>query len=112
MSPAEIELLRGQRDAWARRLANAPMLPRELTGERDYVFQPERFASMRAPTLLLVGEDSPPRELRNARGVAAGLPDARVVVMPGQQHAAMYTAPDTFVAEVFRFLEATPRLEA
>jgi pimeloyl-ACP methyl ester carboxylesterase len=112
MSPAEIELLRGQRDAWARRLANAPTLPRELTGERDYVFQPERFASMRAPTLLLVGEDSPPRELRNARGVAAGLPDARVVVMPGQQHAAMYTAPDTFVAEVFRFLEATPRLEA
>jgi pimeloyl-ACP methyl ester carboxylesterase len=112
MSPAEIELLRGQRDAWARRLANASTLPRELTGERDYVFRPARFASMRAPTLLLVGEDSPPRELRNARGVAAGLPDARVVVMPGQQHAAMYTSPGAFVAEVFRFLEATRRLEA
>jgi pimeloyl-ACP methyl ester carboxylesterase len=108
MSPDEIEILRGQHDAWARRLANAPTLPRELAGERDYVFQPERFASMRAPTLLLVGEDSPPRELRNARGVAAALPDARVVVMPGQQHAAMYTAPDAFVAEVVRFLEATP----
>jgi pimeloyl-ACP methyl ester carboxylesterase len=108
MPPHEIELLRGQRDAWARRLANAPTLPRELAGERDYVFRPERYAGVRATTLLLVGEDSPPGELRNAHGVAAALPDARVVVMPGQQHAAMYTAPDAFVAEVVRFLEASP----
>jgi pimeloyl-ACP methyl ester carboxylesterase len=37
--------------------------------------------------------------------VAAALPDARVVVLPGQQHAAMYTAPEIFVREVVRFLE-------
>jgi pimeloyl-ACP methyl ester carboxylesterase len=60
---------------------------------------------MRTPTLLLVGSDSPPRELENAGGVADGLPDARVVLLPGQQHAAMHTAPEVFVREVVRFLE-------
>jgi hypothetical protein len=34
------------------------------------------------------------------------LPDARVVALAGQQHAAMYTAPDLFVGEVTRFLLA------
>jgi pimeloyl-ACP methyl ester carboxylesterase len=105
MPPGEIELLRSQKDAWAVRLRNAPTLPRELRAEQGYTFEPERFRSMRSPTLLLVGEDSPPRESKNASGVAAALPDARVVVLPGQQHAAMYTAPEIFVREVVRFLE-------
>jgi len=104
MPPEEIEMLRAQRDAWETRLANVPSMPRELRAEQAYVFLPERFRAMRAPTLLLVGEDSPPREHDNARGVAAGLRDARVTILPGQQHAAMYMAPDLFVAEVLRFL--------
>ena len=33
------------------------------------------------------------------------LPDGRIVVPPGQRHAAHHTAPDRFVAEVERFLE-------
>jgi pimeloyl-ACP methyl ester carboxylesterase len=103
MPAGDIEIIRAQRDAWARRLANAPTLPRELAAERGYEFEPVRFADVRVPTMLLVGGDSPARELENARGVAAALPDARVVVMPGQHHAAMYTAPDEFVAEVVRF---------
>jgi pimeloyl-ACP methyl ester carboxylesterase len=105
MPPEEIELFRAQQDAWAVRLKNALTLPRELRGEQGYVFEPGRFRDMRAPTLLLVGGDSPPRELEHAKGVAEGLPDARVVILPGQQHAAMYTSPDTFVSEVVRFLE-------
>ncbi len=105
MPPEEIELLRSQRDAWAVRLANAPSMPRELRAEQRYTFEPERFRDMRTPTLLLVGGDSPPRELENAKGVAAALPDARVVILPGQQHAAMHTAPEVFVSEVVQFLE-------
>jgi pimeloyl-ACP methyl ester carboxylesterase len=104
MPPAEIELLRGQRHAWARRVANAASMPRELAGEGDYVLDAGRFAGMRTPTILFVGGDSPERELRNARAVAAALADARVVILPGQQHAAMYLAPDDFVAEVVRQL--------
>jgi pimeloyl-ACP methyl ester carboxylesterase len=102
--PEEIELLRGQRDAWAVRLSNAPSVPRELRAEQGYSFDPRRFAALSVPTFLLVGGDSPPRELDNARGVAAGLPRARVVPLPGQQHLAMYTAPEAFAAQVIELL--------
>jgi pimeloyl-ACP methyl ester carboxylesterase len=104
MPPEEIELLRAQKEAWAVRLSNAPTIPRELRADAGYWFAPERFRSLRTPTLFLVGGDSPGREQRNAEAVAAALPDARVVALPGQQHLAMYTAPDVFVSEVVRFL--------
>jgi len=35
----------------------------------------------------------------------AAIPGSRVVVMPGQQHSAMNTAPEVFVREVTSFLE-------
>ena len=35
----------------------------------------------------------------------AALPDARVVVLPGQRHVAMDTAPALFTAEVMNFLD-------
>jgi pimeloyl-ACP methyl ester carboxylesterase len=105
MPPEEIELLRSQPDAWAVRLRNAPTIPRELRALQQYAFLPERFRSMRTPTLLLVGSASPGRELENAKVVADALPDARVVSLPGQQHVAMYTAPEVFITEVVRFLE-------
>lgn len=106
MTESDVELLRSQQDAWTRRIRNAPTIPRELRGERDYVFRPSRFSAMRVPTLLLVGADSPARELRNASGVAAGLPDAQIRLLPSQQHTAMYVAPELFVREVVDFLEA------
>jgi pimeloyl-ACP methyl ester carboxylesterase len=106
MTDAEVEVLRGQREAWARRVANAPTLPRELAVESEYAFEPARFAGVRATACLMVGEESPEREQRNARGVADGLPDGRVVVLPGQQHAAMYSDPTGFVAEVVRCMGA------
>ena len=105
MPPDDIELLRAQEDAWAVRLSNAPTLPRELRADSSYEFEPERFANMRTPVLFLVGGDSPHRELENARRIAAALPDARVAVLPGQQHVAMHTAPVLFVREIVRFLE-------
>jgi pimeloyl-ACP methyl ester carboxylesterase len=102
--PDEIRLLRSQGDAWATRLSNARTLVRELRAGSGYAFAPERFAEMRTPTLLLVGGDSPAVEHQDARAVARGLPDARVAILPGQGHLAMYTAPALFVEEVVRFL--------
>jgi pimeloyl-ACP methyl ester carboxylesterase len=103
--PEEIDLLRSQRDAWAVRLQNAATVPREIRATARYNFEPERFRRLQAPTLLLVGEASPPVELENARAVAEALPNGRVVVLPGQQHLAMYTAPEMFVREVVGILE-------
>lgn len=68
------------------------------------LFDPRRFTELTVPTMLLVGEMSLPRELDNARGVAAALPNARIVVLPGEQHVAMHTDPDLFVREVVSFL--------
>lgn len=104
MPPDELDLIRAARESWAVRVANAPTLPREMRVEQGYRFEPDRFRALRVPTLLLVGGDSPPRELRHARAVADALADGRVVLMPGQQHAAMITAPDLFVSEVEAFL--------
>lgn len=104
MAPEDIELLRGQDEAWQVRLRNAATLPRELRWESGYVFAPDRFRGMRSPTLFLVGGDSPSREFANAEGVADALPNAEVVVLPGQEHTAMYSAPDELVAALLRFL--------
>ncbi len=104
MPAAELALMRGQTDAWERRIANARTLPRELKAETAYVFDPARFASVAVPTLVLVGGDSPGREMDHAGGVAAALPNSRIAVMPGQQHAAMYMSPELFISEVVAFL--------
>jgi pimeloyl-ACP methyl ester carboxylesterase len=106
MPPEEIELLRAQTDAWEVRLGNAKTLPRELEVIERYLFEPERFSGLHAPTLLLVGEHSPPAEMVSAEHIAAALPSGGVGVLPGQQHAAMYTVPHEFVEAVLRFLEA------
>jgi pimeloyl-ACP methyl ester carboxylesterase len=100
----EIELLRSQREAWASRVRNAPTVPRELRALESYVFDPERYSRMDTSTLLLVGEESPPTELGSARVVAAALPDADVVVLPGQRHLAMFTGSEAFVATIVRRL--------
>lgn len=105
-TPEEIERLRADRDDWAARVRNAPSVPRELRAEQRYVFVADRFRSMRVPTALLVGGSSPAIEHDNARGVRAGLPNAQIVVLPDQRHTAMITAPDLFVREVLRLLEA------
>lgn len=104
--PEEIELLRSQREDWAARLRNAPTIPREMRGEQGYVFDPARFSHMRTPTVLLVGGDSPPSELTSAKGVSDGLPDAQVVILPGQGHTAMIMGPDVLVSEVVQFLDS------
>jgi pimeloyl-ACP methyl ester carboxylesterase len=93
--------------AWKVRIALAPTIPRELTIERAYRFQPARFAQFSIPTLLLVGGDSPPifRQITNV--VSAALPTSRVAVMAGQQHIAMDTAPELFLKEVIGFLEVS-----
>jgi pimeloyl-ACP methyl ester carboxylesterase len=106
MSETEIDLLRSGEEAWKIRIGNARTIPRELEAQERYVFPPRRFESMTAPTLLLVGSESPRREMEAAEAVAAELPDARISVMAGQEHIAMYTAPEVFIAELVDFAGA------
>jgi pimeloyl-ACP methyl ester carboxylesterase len=103
MSPDEIEQYKAS-PAWPARLAAAHNLPRESWAEERYTFDAQRFKHLHTPTLLLLGGDSPSFLKAVTETVAAALPNSRVAIMPGQQHTAMYTAPDLFLREVLSFL--------
>ncbi len=91
--------------SWAGRVAAAHTAVRELADD-DYRFDPVRFQKLTVPTLLLLGEVSPGFFGGAIRLLDAALPDARLVMMPGQGHVAMNTAPDLFLKEVIGFLTA------
>jgi pimeloyl-ACP methyl ester carboxylesterase len=103
--PADVIALMRSQPAWEGRVAAAHTIPREERVNRDYAFDPARFAGIDVPALMLTGGDSPPGFRAAADAVAAALPDCRVVVMPGQRHAAMDTGTARFTAEVTAFLE-------
>jgi pimeloyl-ACP methyl ester carboxylesterase len=58
------------------------------------------------PTLLLVGEDSPPQYRTTAEALNAVLPSSRILALPNQGHVAISTAPELFAGEFTDFLTA------
>jgi pimeloyl-ACP methyl ester carboxylesterase len=105
LPPDQIALMRSL-PAWEGRLAAAGTLPREERVTREYVFDPDRFRGLRAPTLLLQGGDSPAAFGQAADALHAVLPESRIAVMPGQRHAAMDTGTELFTTEVLGFLDS------
>jgi pimeloyl-ACP methyl ester carboxylesterase len=103
MPPRHLEVVKAS-PAFPARLAAAHTLPRELRTEEQYRLAPTRFKVVGAPTLLLLGSDSPSFFKAGIEAVHAALPNSRIKVLPGQQHIAMDTAPDLFVREVTAFL--------
>jgi pimeloyl-ACP methyl ester carboxylesterase len=103
MDAREIDQMRSS-PAWQARLALAHTLPREMRAEQGYRLDPRRFEGFRTPTMLLAGGDSPQSLKAGVEAARALLPECRLVVMPGQQHIAMYTAPELFLREVLAFL--------
>jgi pimeloyl-ACP methyl ester carboxylesterase len=101
--PHEMEILRSAPN-WPARIAAAHTILREMRGSNEYVFEPAHFSSLTTPSLLLLGGDSPGFFKAGLEAVHAALPDSRVVVMPGQQHTAMNTAPELFTRAVLQFL--------
>ena len=99
----QVQLMRSQ-PAWDARLDAADTIPREERASREYVFDQGRYRDLNVPTLFLQGGDSPDPFKAAGEAVRAALPDCRVVVMPGQRHAAMDTGTDLFTAEVLSFL--------
>lgn len=103
LSTEDIEQLRSS-PGWPARVAAAHTVPREARVEESYRFDAQRFKSLHIPTLLLLGSDSPPLLKRTTDVINTALPNSRIAVMPGQDHIAMYTAPQLFLQIVMRFL--------
>ncbi len=103
MPEHEIELQRGQ-PAHAARLASMHIVVHEARAIERFRFDAARYAAVSVPTLLLVGGDSPAWAQSATQAIHRALPHSRIVVLPGQQHIAMDTAPDLFVGAVSSFL--------
>ncbi len=102
-APAEIAAQRARPD-WPDRLAFAHTLPRETQLVSRHAFDAGRYTALRFPTLLLLGGESPPFFRQAIEALHAALPRSEVVVLPGQRHNAMETAPEMFAEAVHRFL--------
>jgi len=103
VSPSELEMMRRDR-GWDARVAAAHTIPRELRIADAYEPDFARIATVRVPTLLLVGGDSPPFLVEPTRRLHESISGSRLVEMAGQQHVAMNTAPDLFLKSVMEFL--------
>lgn len=102
MPPSEIDSLRSAPN-WPSRVAAANTVYREASAPGEYEFDAARFASLTASTLLLSGSESSPFLKDATDTLDAALPDSRVVILDGQGHVAMNTAPERFVDEVLSF---------
>lgn len=109
MSPGEVEAFRAS-PAWPARVAAAHTIPREGRALREVALDPAALADVTAPTLLIVGGDTPRALVGDPAQVATALPDAHICVLDGQQHIAHYAAPAEFARAVLDFLDppATP----
>jgi 2-succinyl-6-hydroxy-2,4-cyclohexadiene-1-carboxylate synthase len=91
------------------RRSNAPLgLAASLVQAGQGAMEPlqGRLGEVRAPTLVIAGTDDPARA--RAEEVAAGIPRARLSLVPRAGHAPHLARPDRFHALVFDFLtEAT-----
>jgi pimeloyl-ACP methyl ester carboxylesterase len=63
-----------------------------------------RLGQIAAPTLLVFGEDDITTPLRFARVLESGIPDARLVVVPGAGHGLPWSHPDALNEAVREFL--------
>ncbi len=86
------------------RIKLAPTIPRELTIDRYYIFNRDKYADLEIPVLLLLGSHSPSFIRDATEELESALPNCRVVELQGEQHIAMDTNPEQFLNEVVNFL--------
>jgi len=86
---------------WSQRVATAPTMVREARIEEGWNWQPDYFAQVAVPTLLLTGSETPPGLAEVTSLTAAAIPGARVHILAGHGHVAHVSDPG-LVAEVLR----------
>ena len=103
MPANELEAMQSD-PSWHGRLTAAHTIPRELRIADVYEPDFARFATLSVPTLLLVGGDSPPFLVEPSRRLHEEIARSELIIMRGQQHVAMTTAPGMFLDAVIDFL--------
>jgi pimeloyl-ACP methyl ester carboxylesterase len=103
LGDADLAALRA-RPEWPSRLEAAHTLPRELLAQARHRFDPSRFAALRRPVLLLLGELSPPPMRDATMRIRDAIPSSELTLLAGESHNAMDRAPERFVAALLPFL--------
>ncbi|GAC1549339.1 MAG: hypothetical protein NVS4B8_29440 [Herpetosiphon sp.] len=103
--PEAIEVMR-TKPSWSARVASAPLIVRDMVAVAAYKLNAGQFAKLTVPTLLLMGSETTGQNAGGIEILAKTLPNSRVMKLPGQQHLAMFTAPELFGQEVLKFLLA------
>jgi pimeloyl-ACP methyl ester carboxylesterase len=78
---------------WPERVATAPTLAGEARIEDGWAWQPDQFARIGVPTLLITGSESTPELAQITALTAAAIPGARVHVLVGHGHIAHRSEP-------------------
>jgi pimeloyl-ACP methyl ester carboxylesterase len=99
---AEIEAMQGT-PAWEARLAASPTVPRELRAEHAFGIDDLRPGDLAAPTLVLVGSESPDWARRSTQAFAAAIPGAELHTLEGHGHGAAVSGPELLAAELADF---------
>jgi len=100
---SDVESLR-KSPTWNDRVGMAHTLPREFRAANAYRLVADRFRHLSTPTLLMLGGNSPSMFKEAIDALASALPRSHTVVLEGQQHIAIDTAPALFAQEVRAFL--------
>lgn len=90
--------------SWQGRVAAADTIIRECRAEAQAKLDARSAAKITVPVLLLVGERSADPTKADVEAVASALPDARIVVIEGQEHVADVLVPEIFASHIFAFL--------
>ena len=99
----EIDAMEGT-PAWAGRCAVAHTVPRELRAEHAFSLASLGVDRLEAPSLLLIGSESPAWAKRSTEAFAAAIPDVQVRSLEGHGHGAAASGPELLASELERFL--------
>jgi pimeloyl-ACP methyl ester carboxylesterase len=91
--------------SWASQIAAAHTIPRELRQSHCYAPDLKILEQITIPAFFLLGSDSPSFFKQTAETLKAHLPNSQIVVLQGQQHSAMLTAPELLANEIIHFLK-------
>jgi pimeloyl-ACP methyl ester carboxylesterase len=95
---------------WAVRVSRTPTWGRECRQTDAFSPDIDRFAASNTPTLLIIGEYSPPSLTEPSRRLQQVIPNSRITELSGQAHEAFLSDPDALAAAILAFTLGTTGL--
>ena len=95
---------------WSARIRNAhvPSARRAIAAVAGREDLRARLRDIAVPTLVIVGEEDPTFPPPVARGIASGIPGARLIVIPGSGHVSYAEQPEAVTHAMRAFLDTLP----